>query len=506
MNTLAHLTRLNAAGRLWLVTLATALTATACNCGAESPTSNPTQAQPTEPAPPTLVPPAEQRSPNQPSQLSAETVSRVLAHIRNGRRASRARDYALAVTEFDQALTLSPQNPRVLCENGYVRFLQGDLRGAAARIDLALSLYSGLFTRERVSSNRATTIQQLASARIEDSHRAPIAMCLYNRGLVARQQQDFALARASLTASIALRPNASVSAQLAQLPAVGQTTAARPLVLNGIRTIEDSDGVIITTQDFEVAAQTLLQLVRFDECESEGRGESFDILAQDAAAPTGTCGPACVVQVRNDSQCMLATQPIYLMVLGPQGYRVQYLLEQFEDLQDNGSNDEHEVEAEIRIGAGELVVTTREELLSQTQSTDTCPSDNTGEDECYEITNHTGSIETQIHCTSAGQRCRIFVTDETSGPQSITLITPSGDTTREDPDGAFEYHAVLTQTGTQTEVQVSLTPSDHRTEPRWLTNGTVTRETLGMPLDSTDLEDFSEPNAAGGDEDIEDEE
>jgi|GEM_PF-1721472 len=126
------------------------------------------------PAPPpaTVITPAQKR------QLEA------------GRRATRAKRYDEALRLFDDLVAGAPGFAVAWSERGYARLLAGDLDGAEADIQRALTLH--------------------------DSHDFQAA-CHYNLGQIAELRGDRAAARAAYARSVELRPNATVQAALDRL-------------------------------------------------------------------------------------------------------------------------------------------------------------------------------------------------------------------------------------------------------------------------------------------------
>ena len=133
---------------------------------------------------------------------------RVRRLVRDGRRLSRGGRHAAGLVKFKEALELNPGSARLRCETGYVAFHAEQLEEAERFVSEALT-------------------QLPAPARVSEHLRVPLAMCLFNAGLVfsARNHKD--RARDAYEASVALRPNATVSRRLRALPP--RTSAARPI-------------------------------------------------------------------------------------------------------------------------------------------------------------------------------------------------------------------------------------------------------------------------------------
>lgn len=156
-----------------------------------APTEPPMVTPPTTP-PPTTPPPTA-RAPG----ISPEVTANVRRLVQEARALEHDGNHAGALARFDEALRLVPSQPRILCEAGFVAHRAGDEALAGRRIDAALAV----FGEPRLVSDRL---------------RVPLAMCLYNRGLVAEAEADPRRAADVYAASVALRPSATVDAALAR--------------------------------------------------------------------------------------------------------------------------------------------------------------------------------------------------------------------------------------------------------------------------------------------------
>ena len=125
-------------------------------------------------------------------KLTKQQVADVRSHTKAGWAAQKAKRWATAVTEFEAALKISDGDPRLLTELGWSAMNAGDYTKAKKADELAV--------------HAATENKVKASG-------------LYNLGLVQVKLGDTQAARASFSASILLRPNATVEAELAKLGA-----------------------------------------------------------------------------------------------------------------------------------------------------------------------------------------------------------------------------------------------------------------------------------------------
>ncbi|MCU0674797.1 MAG: hypothetical protein MUE69_18665 [Myxococcota bacterium] len=172
------------------------------------------------------------------------------AAIREGRAKTRARDHVAALAEFRRALAIDGTSARLRCEAGFVAFRAGELDEAERWIQLALG---------RLPNDAP------------DALKVPVAMCLFNAGLVYEAKGRKADAREVWTRSLALRPNAAVQRRLEGLGAVEETTS------------------VALTGSFEAIARRL----RDTYCEEGGAGftrgdlQSCDQIEERIRTPTG---------------------------------------------------------------------------------------------------------------------------------------------------------------------------------------------------------------------------
>ena len=121
---------------------------------------------------------------------TAEASKEARAKLDEGRRLTRAGDYAAAIATFDAAIGLDPALARAWSERGYAKLLGGDLAGARADLEAALPLDEGAAFRAAIH---------------------------YNLGQVAEKSGDAAAAKAAYTTSLGLRDNETVRKALAEL-------------------------------------------------------------------------------------------------------------------------------------------------------------------------------------------------------------------------------------------------------------------------------------------------
>jgi len=150
-------------------------------------------------AAPKDTPPAAKK----PAKLTKQQVADVHGHLKAGWAAQKDKRWADAVTEFEAALKISDGDPRLLTELGWSAMNAGDYKKAKKADELSV---------------HAATENKIKAAG------------LYNLGLVQVKLGDKSSARASFTASIALRPNKTVEAELAKLgaPATNAEISACP--------------------------------------------------------------------------------------------------------------------------------------------------------------------------------------------------------------------------------------------------------------------------------------
>lgn len=216
---------------MWSHGLVVALALVLVACGSSDPAPAPTPPpEPAEvPAPPPRTPevvadPVVAEAPARPStppRPSRETAREAARHVRDGRRAAHAGRFAEALAAFDRAVALVPNQPRVLCESGLVAHRAADEESAARRIDRALR---GFGPVEHVG----------------EALREPLAMCLYNRGLVAEALSE-ADAAEHYERSLALRPNATVRAALERVRGAAADEASEA---EGILRLDRLDAVL----------------------------------------------------------------------------------------------------------------------------------------------------------------------------------------------------------------------------------------------------------------------
>lgn len=201
-----------------------ALLLVGCDCG--SPSSPPTEPnEPTaeatpEPTPgeePALTPSPEAPEVERPPPLSAQDRATVRAAVREGREATRIGDTARAVERFDEAIAINPHDPTLHCEAGFA----------------ALELES---QRDYARRQLGTGIALFGDAP-RDADRLGLAMCLYNRGLLAEREEDWPTAVRSFERSLALREHAAARANL-------QSARRQEVPQSGLIVAEDAAALV----------------------------------------------------------------------------------------------------------------------------------------------------------------------------------------------------------------------------------------------------------------------
>lgn len=118
--------------------------------------------------------------------------------LREGRQNTRDGQHVEALARFEDALAIDASPWRVQCEAAFVAWRAERDEAADAHLELALN--------------------GLPPGFVPDDARVPVAMCLFNAGLVREAHGNVEGAREMWEESIRLRPNATVSARLAALP------------------------------------------------------------------------------------------------------------------------------------------------------------------------------------------------------------------------------------------------------------------------------------------------
>ncbi|MFO0759638.1 MAG: tetratricopeptide repeat protein [Byssovorax sp.] len=119
--------------------------------------------------------------------ISAADRKKALALLQEGRKKSRAKDFTAALTAFDQALALTPDDVAVLSEVGWAALNAGELDRADKANKRALALVKQPVQRAQI---------------------------LYNAGRVAEAKKDTEAARKAYAESLSLRDNAEVKKRL----------------------------------------------------------------------------------------------------------------------------------------------------------------------------------------------------------------------------------------------------------------------------------------------------
>ncbi len=168
-------------------------------CGSSDRVPPPSSATPPLPAAPPTTAPSGTVTP----RVAVEALPTPTAEQRRAshdaivaaRASARAERWPEASASFAHAVELDPTNARLRCEAGYAAYRGGDLERADAWIDAA----------QRALPDPVATPEPM---------RVPVAMCLYNAGLVHEARGRADAARTAYAQSLALRPNPVVQRHL----------------------------------------------------------------------------------------------------------------------------------------------------------------------------------------------------------------------------------------------------------------------------------------------------
>lgn len=228
----------------WRSNVWATLLVAACSGAAAAPSPTPTPAASVTtsvPAPaPSIAAPSSTvaaPAPSAPSRRSDAERARARARLAEGRRADAAGDHAAALAAFDDVLAVVPDDPRLLCEAGFVAHRAGRSALAAARIDAALVAFGPPGTQQGTEATR-------------------LAQCLYNRGLVDEARGDLTGAADHFRTSLALRPNATVSAALARVTAHAAGPSAGD-TMGGVPVEVAERSILVHTSEREVLVRAL---------------------------------------------------------------------------------------------------------------------------------------------------------------------------------------------------------------------------------------------------------
>lgn len=310
-----------------------------------SPAAPPSSASPPSSAPPSSVAAPAPTATTTPSDhaesavrppTAAEMRAR-LARLREARAAAGAHDYPRALATFDAMLHETPRTPRLLCEAGYVAHLAGNERLAASRIDLALSIFG-------------------PDAQLAADARSPVAMCLFNRGLVAEALGDAEAARDAYRRSVALRPNASVQRHLDALaPDDDDDDAAASIVVGGVRVTDGERAVRLATGETAAIERVLANGLS---------GEDWDGLPVAATVQTVARAPATgafeevLLTTIDDGSAMLANTSLAVALRGHDATWIAWASIGCYDSTDHGHSGGCDASGYELTVAGDLVLVT----------------------------------------------------------------------------------------------------------------------------------------------------
>ena len=181
------------------------------------------------PAPAPATPVAKPATPSKPAAGSGsgsgsstiESPAQVAAYhtaMRDGRKATDAKNYAAAIAAFDKALVAKRADSRALAERGYARLLDGkDLVAASRDLDAA----SGTTKDPKL-----------------------LSMIWFNRGLVEEARKDEPNALAAFTIANTLHPNDAAKAKLAGKSSCA-ATVVKPFAVEGAKITDGADWVAL---------------------------------------------------------------------------------------------------------------------------------------------------------------------------------------------------------------------------------------------------------------------
>lgn len=248
---------------------------TSATSGTPAPSAIAEVAAPNAPSAPNAASPTE--APARPT-ITPEQRRELRAAIREGRAKTRVRDHVAALADFRRALAIDGTSARLRCEAGFVAFRAGELDEAERWIQLALG---------RLPNDPPEALK------------VPVAMCLFNAGLVYEAKGRKAEAREVWTRSLALRANAAVQRRLEGLGAVEVET---PVALTG---------------SFEAIARRL----RDAYCEEGAAGftredlQSCDQIEENVRTPTGATSAALDARLIEHSVLVLGADVNVTLVL-----------------------------------------------------------------------------------------------------------------------------------------------------------------------------------------------
>lgn len=210
------------------ITLALALAGCTCGAPEEPATTTAPTIDPASPAPAAGTGGSGERT--RPA-IDPVIARRVRDAVREGRRLSHDGQHAEALTRFEAALELAP-SPKLQCEAGFVAHRAGRHERARELVERALHVLL-----DRLPSN---------------ADRVPLAMCLYNAGLVYEQAGLPQRALEAYERSLALRDHATVRGHADAMRAqVAGATAPTEVV---------SLGAFDAASDAEIDARIVRQL------------------------------------------------------------------------------------------------------------------------------------------------------------------------------------------------------------------------------------------------------
>jgi hypothetical protein len=323
--------------------LAIGISCTACDAisslfGSPPPAPAPAAHEVVAPAPPAPAPAP--HAPARPRILNSEQARARRLAVAEGREAAHDGQYPEALAAFDRALAIEPRNPRLLCESGLVAHQAGQDALAARRIDGALALFGN-------------------DAFLPSTLHVPVAMCLYNRGLVHEAAGELDEAEDAYERSLALRASPVVSARREALgledrdtDPVGEGTSG------GVRVSPLGFANLVHAPDEATLIRALESGLSGTDDFDDGAIASARIERSGAALPLPWPGfTELALFMADDGGVPVGDHILAITAHGSDGYQVVTLQVGAYDATDHGHyGDEHATVGEITTSAASLTI------------------------------------------------------------------------------------------------------------------------------------------------------